>query len=166
VSCWNITEIIRRARTVGIIIELDAAGNLRLRAPSEPPPAMVQHLREHKRELTKFLKAKAATDRAEVRQAINAKAKVLKPGSGRARVGFGVCDRCGKPPTEGNELIAEGLDMSVHEKCWKGRGGRKPRFRPKTGGDGALSDNRGELLVPDNRDELLVPIPVGRAWRK
>jgi len=94
-SCWDIAEIIRRARTVGIVIELDGGGNLRLRAPNKPPQAMVQHLREHKRELIEFLKAKAAADRAEVREAINAKAKVLKAGCGRARVGFGVCDGAG-----------------------------------------------------------------------
>ncbi|MGZ9021122.1 MAG: hypothetical protein ACXW3S_14450 [Rhodoplanes sp.] len=66
-SCWNITEIIRRARTVGIIIELDETGNLRLRAPNEPPQAMVQHLREHKQELVAFLRAKAEAQDGESR---------------------------------------------------------------------------------------------------
>ena len=47
-SCRSITQIIRQAGA-GILIELDENGDLRLRAPNEPPQAMVQHLREHKR---------------------------------------------------------------------------------------------------------------------
>jgi hypothetical protein len=50
-------------------------------------------------------------------------------------------------PVIGNELIAEGLTMVVHEKCYRGRGGRKARYRPKTGGDGAVSNNPEEMLV-------------------
>jgi hypothetical protein len=77
-SCWNITEIIRRARTVGIIIDLDEAGNLRLRAPNEPPPAMVQHLREHKEELVTFLKAKAAAVDSERRMVASQKKRTSR----------------------------------------------------------------------------------------
>src|SRR5512144_1642307 len=48
----------RQVRTAGILIELDENGNLRLRAPNEPPQATVEHLRQHKRELVQFLEAK------------------------------------------------------------------------------------------------------------
>jgi hypothetical protein len=70
-SCRGITHIIREARTAGILIELDESGNLRLRAPNEPPQAMIQHLRAHKRELVTFLKAKAAAEEAEGRLVAN-----------------------------------------------------------------------------------------------
>jgi hypothetical protein len=66
-SCRSITQIIRQARGAGILIELDANGDLRLRAPNEPPQAMVQHLREHKRELVAFLGAKAVAEEGERR---------------------------------------------------------------------------------------------------
>ena len=66
-SCRSITQIIRQARGAGILIELDENGDLRLRAPNEPPQAMVQHFREHKRELVEFLKAKAAAEEGERR---------------------------------------------------------------------------------------------------
>jgi hypothetical protein len=154
-SCRSITEIIRQARGAGILIELDANGDLRLRATNQPPQAMVQHLREHKRELVAFLRAKAVAGCAEARLTVDAKAKASGPGDGRAASGFGICDRCGRPPTKGNELIAQGLTMTVHEKCWKGRGGRKPRHRPKTGGDGAALDEETSPTAA----EL---VPVGR----
>jgi hypothetical protein len=151
--------LLREARKAGVQVRLDRNGKLVMRAARKPPPALIEHLVEHAKEISEPLKRKAAAERAEARLTLHAK---TTPSVSPAAIGFGICDRCGKPPTTGNELIAEGLTMTVHEKCYKGRGGRKPRFRPKTGGDGAVSD-RDNLLVPDNRDEL-VPVPAeGRA---
>ena len=147
--------LLREARKAGVVVQLDRNGKLVMRAAKKPPAALIEHLREHARDIAAFLKTKAAAERAEARLTVDAKAKASGPGGGRAAIGFGICDRCGRPPTKGNELIAEGLTMTVHEKCWKGRGGRKPRYRPKTGGDGA-SLNEG------TSPPVAELVPVGR----
>jgi hypothetical protein len=134
----------------GIVVRLDRNGKLVMRAAKKPAAALIEHLREH----AAFLEAKAAAERAEARLTVDAKANASGPGGGRAAIGFGICHRCGKPPTKGNELIAEGSTMTVHERCYWGRG--RPRYQPKTVGDGAIADKP---------DELLVPIPGGRSWR-
>jgi hypothetical protein len=72
-SCWPISKILAQARTAGVIVELDAAGNLRLRSPNEPPQAMVEHLRSHKDEIVAFLRARAEAERAESRLVRDAK---------------------------------------------------------------------------------------------
>jgi hypothetical protein len=122
---------------------MDRDGKLAMRAAKKPPAALIEHLREHARDIAEFLETKAAAERAEARLTVDAKANASGPGNRRAAIGFGICDRCGKPPTKGNELIAEGLTMTVHEKCWKGRGRECPRYRPKTGGDGASHPQGG-----------------------
>jgi hypothetical protein len=147
--------LLREARKVEVEVHLDRNGKLVMRAAKKPPAALIEHLREHAWDIVAFLKAKAAAERAEARLTVDAKAKASGPGGGRAAIGFGICDRCGRPPTKGNELIAEGLKMTVHEKCWKGRGGRKPRHRPKTGGDGASLNKE----MSPKAAEL---VPVGR----
>ena len=58
-SCRRITQIIRQAQHRQHPDRVDENGDLRLRAPNEPPQAMVQHLREHKRDIVAFLKTKA-----------------------------------------------------------------------------------------------------------
>ena len=60
-------EDLAQARAAGVIVELDTAGNLRLRSPNEPPQAMVEHLRSHKDEIVAFLRGRAEAERAESR---------------------------------------------------------------------------------------------------
>ena len=66
-SCGPAWKAIREAAKTGILIELDASGNLRLRAPNEPPRAVVEHVRQHKSDIVAFLRAKAAAEDAERR---------------------------------------------------------------------------------------------------
>jgi hypothetical protein len=147
--------LLRQARMAGIVVRLDRNGKLVMRAAKKPPAALIEHLREHARDIAVFLKTKAAAERAEARLTVDAKVNASGPGGGRAAIGFGICDRCGKPPTQGNELIAEGPTMTVHEKCYRGRGRGRPRYQPKTGGDGASLNEQTSLAVA----EL---VPVGR----
>jgi hypothetical protein len=114
----------------GVLVQLDRNGKLTMRAAKKPPAALIDHLCEHAKEIAAMLKTKAAAERAEARLTVDAKAKASGPRGRRAAIGFGICDRCGRPPTKGDELIAEGLTMMVHEKCYRGRGGPRPRSPP------------------------------------
>ena len=66
-SCGPAWRVVREAAAAGIVIELDSAGNLRLRAPNEPPQAVVEHVRQHKGDIVAFLRAKAAAEDGERR---------------------------------------------------------------------------------------------------
>jgi hypothetical protein len=115
-------------------VQLDRNGKLVMRAAKKPPTtALIEHLSEHARDIAAFLKATAAAERAEARLTVDAKANASGRGGGRAAIGFGTCHRCGKPPTKGNELIAEDSTMTVHEKYYRGPGPRKGEISTEDG---------------------------------
>lgn len=58
--------LLREARTAGVLVQLDCNGKLVMRASKKPSAALIEHLREHARDLASFLKAKAGAERAEV----------------------------------------------------------------------------------------------------
>jgi hypothetical protein len=157
-SCYpgcedDFAGLLREARKAGVVVQLDSNGKVVMRASKKPPAALIEHLREHARDIAAHLERKSTAERAEARLTIDAKAS----GSGgrRAAIEFGICDRCSKPPTKDNELIGEGLTMVVHEKCYRGRGGQRPKYRPQEGGDGASLDQGTSSPVADL-------VPVGR----
>jgi hypothetical protein len=76
------------------MVQLDRNVRLVMRAAKKPPAALIEHLREHARDIAAFLRTKAAAERAEARLTVDAKANAAGPGGRRASIGFGICDRC------------------------------------------------------------------------
>ncbi len=132
-----------------------------MRASKKPPATLIEHLREHAREIAAYLKRKSTAERAEARLTVDAKANASGPGGGRASIEFGMCNRYGRPPIKGNELIAEGLTMVAHEKCYRGRGGQTSTYRPQEGGDGA-SLNQGTSSPVTHQRRLEAMRKLGR----
>jgi hypothetical protein len=63
VHAW---ELVREARRAGVLIELGfASGTLRVRAKSQPSDELIEHIRQHKREILTFLRAKAKAEETE-----------------------------------------------------------------------------------------------------
>ena len=139
-SCRSITQIIRQARNAGILIELEENGDLRLRAPNEPPQAMVQHLREHKRELVEFLKAKAAAEDLERRMVASRQKRISRRGAATILYLHGNGGHIGYRGDRVRPFIDAGFGVLLVE--YRGYGGNPGRPSEQ----GLMSDARAALV--------------------